>query len=67
MRHGRASVALSLRVISALDQQLVFELALPRDIKFRRGIRDRRGVQGGQNNDQHVNEHFRSPSCVCKR
>ena len=44
-----------------------FELAVPRDIEFRHGIRDKRGVQGSQNNDRQVNQHFRSPNCVSKR
>ena len=39
------------------------ELALPRDIEFRRGVRDRGGMQGSQNNDRQVNQHFYSPSC----
>jgi hypothetical protein len=35
-----------------------FELPLPRDNKFRHGIRDRLGVQGDQNNDRQVNQLF---------
>jgi hypothetical protein len=38
------------------------EPALPRDIEFRQGARDRDGVQGSQNNDRQVNQHFCSPS-----
>jgi len=34
------------------------ELALPRDIEFRRGVRDRGGMQRSQNNDRQVNQHF---------
>ena len=41
-----------------------FELALPRDFEFRHGIRDRRGVQGSQNNDRQVDQHLYSLSCV---
>jgi hypothetical protein len=44
-----------------------FELAFPRDIEFRHNIRDKRGVQGSQNNDRQVTQHFRSPNCVSKR
>jgi hypothetical protein len=39
------------------------ELALPRDIEFRRGVRDRGWMQGSQNNDRQVNQHFCFPSC----
>src|ERR1700731_2787607 len=56
---GHAPVQLHLRAD--------FELALPRDIEFRHDIRDKRGVQGSQNNDRQVNQHFRSPNCVSKR
>ena len=44
--------------------QAAFELALPRDFEFRHGIRDRRGVQGSQNNDRQVDQHLYSLSCV---
>ena len=38
--------------------QAAFELALPRDFEFRHGIRDRREVQGSQNNDRQVDQYL---------
>src|SRR6266481_7865538 len=52
----RLKLVACLRLIGRAPSHLLlraaFELALPRDIEFRQGVRDRDGVQGSQNNDR---------------
>jgi len=58
---GVARLRLVVRAPFLLLIRAAFGLAHPRDIEFRRGVRYRGGVQGSQNNDRQVNQHFCSP------